>query len=292
MHKHSQIYLYVKVVYSKGDNSTSEMQKEIGDKLLERYDKNLDRFISLLQFVFVILGFYSSIAIYSGILGKIAELKIDDYSIQFFTQPFYLMISFIICFASILFAILALISQIKIQEHRFKKVGELIQFREGQELEKFNKELFSSIDNQGKYYLNSILLITCSLVSAFECFLVCDHTQLQGIYLISIVVLFLTTVIICIISTIQLLLLIIYNKFLNSNSVLFITIPILCAFLYFWVQDPTHQNVIGLIITIILCLATVIAFLIFIYINRNSDKDALIALIGREVFGREVVKPE
>jgi hypothetical protein len=258
------------------------VQKEIGDKLLERYDKNLDRFISLLQLVFVIVGLYSSIVIHYGILGEIAKLTSDHQSISYFSQPVYLIIFFIICLASILFAVIALISQIKIAEdHRFKKIGELIQFREGEEIEKFNLELFLSINNQRNCYTVSILLITCSVFSVLGYCYVRDPAQQQVFNFIVSTLLLVIIVITFIISIFNLFSLMIWNKVLSLNldtliACLFVT-PVLLAFNF-------NLGVIFLIFLIIMILSMIYKreILIKILLSPKSAERYLVNKIIRK----------
>lgn len=168
----------------------SEVQEEIGNKLFERYDKNLDRLMSLAQFVFIILGFYSSIVIHYGILNKLTETINNKTPITVFSPITYSIISFIICFASVIFAILVIMSQIKIDEYRFEIKDDLIQFSGGGKLEKNNKKLFSIINTQIKSYKYSVALITCSLFSFLEYIWLQDPTQHQGINFTLITILF------------------------------------------------------------------------------------------------------
>lgn len=256
------------------------MQKEIGDKLLERYDKNLDRSISLLQLVFVIVGLYSSIVIHYGILGEIAKLINNDQSTSNFSQLVYLIIFFIICLASIIFAVIALISQIKIaDDQRFKKTGELIQFSEGEEIEKFNVELFLSINNQKNCYTLSILLITCSIFSVLGYCCARDPAQQQVFSFTITTLLFVVIVIAFILSTFNLLSLIIRNKVLSLN--IDNIIACLCLIAAIGLTSNSILDAIFLTFLIIMILS-------MMHKERNSEKDTFISQISREVFGREV----
>jgi hypothetical protein len=143
-------------------------QKEIECELFEIYNKNLDRFFSLIKFMFVIFGIY--ILTFSNLYGELNIHAFDKVQI----------ISIYSLLACLLFIGIALIvpcSQLVLpKERKFKQMESSIQFREEDELKIHNKKLFLVVQQQENYYIFSFLLSLLSLsffCSYFVPFAIC-----------------------------------------------------------------------------------------------------------------------
>jgi hypothetical protein len=131
-------------------------QKEIECELLEIYNKNLDRFFSLIKFIFLVFGVYTLTL--SNVYGKFGVDTFDNTRI----------ISFYSLLASLLFISIALIvpfSQLLIpRERRFKQTENSIQFRDEEEAKIYNKKLYLVVRQQENYYITSFLLVLLSFI--------------------------------------------------------------------------------------------------------------------------------
>lgn len=134
----------------------SDQHKEIECELLEIYNKNLDRFFSLIKFIFLIFGVY--ILTLSSIYGKFDIHAFENAE----TISFYSLL------ASLLFVSIALIvpfSQLLIpRERRFKQTENAIQFRNEEEAKIYNKKLYMIVRQQENYYVTSFLLVLLSFI--------------------------------------------------------------------------------------------------------------------------------
>ncbi|WP_440946263.1 hypothetical protein ACSAZL_19685 [Methanosarcina sp. T3] len=134
----------------------SDQQKEIECELFETYNKNLDRFFSLIKFIFVIFGLYTLTL--SNVYGKLNIGILDNAQI----------VSIYSLLACLLFISIALIipfSQLVLpKERKFKQMGSSVKFREENELKIHNKKLFVVVRQQENYYMSSFLLVLLSLI--------------------------------------------------------------------------------------------------------------------------------
>jgi hypothetical protein len=131
-------------------------QKEIECELFEIYNKNLDRFFSLIKFVFVIFGLYTLTL--SNVYGKLNIHAFDNAQIV----SIY---SLLACLLFISIALIVPFSQLIIpKECKFKQLGSSIQFKEEDELKIHNKKLFLITRQQENYYISSFLLVLLSLI--------------------------------------------------------------------------------------------------------------------------------
>lgn len=126
-------------------------QREIGTKLLERYDKNTDRLYSVIQFGIVILALYAAVFGYkSEVISE--SLKGLDWNIIF------CIISLIL---SIIFSFMKLLMSGSSKYSMFEKNNGLIQFKN--DISEQNKRLFSEMATQDNTFISSIMLIFCSV---------------------------------------------------------------------------------------------------------------------------------
>ena len=133
-----------------------DQQKEIECELFEIYNKNLDRFCSLIKFMFVIFGFYA--LTFSNVYGKLNIHAFDN-------VPIISIYSLLACFLFIGIALIVPFSQLVLpKERKFKQMESSIQFREEDELKIHNKKLFLVTLQQENYYINSFLLVLLSLI--------------------------------------------------------------------------------------------------------------------------------
>lgn len=131
-------------------------QKEIECELFEIYNKNLDRFFSLIKFMFVIFGFYT--LTFSNVYG---ELNIHSFD----NLPIISIYSLLACLLFIGIALIVPFSQLVLpKERKFKQIESSIQFREENELKIHNKKLCLVVQQQENYYIFSFLLILLSLI--------------------------------------------------------------------------------------------------------------------------------
>lgn len=134
----------------------SGQQKEIECELFEIYNKNLDRFFSLIKFIFVIFGLYTLTL--SSIYGKLNVHIFDNAQIV----SIY---SLLACLLFISIALIVPFSQLVLpKERKFKQVGSSVQFREDNELKMHNKKLYVVVRQQENYYISSFLLVLLSLI--------------------------------------------------------------------------------------------------------------------------------
>ena len=149
-------------------------QREIYLILIERNDKNIDRFFSLIELDLMIVTLYAAIAVYHmpDLLGYLNGF--DPYKADFGTTLHYLFVAY-----SLLSLLLACVysymhlHQVKEKSMEpFKTENDLIQFKTDQELTKLNKELFSMTRLQSTHYLGSISLSIFSIGSALVYLLV------------------------------------------------------------------------------------------------------------------------
>lgn len=143
-------------------------QKEIECELFQIYNQNLDRFYSLIKFIFLIFGIYA--VTLSNVYGKL-NLQIFN-NLEIISNY-----SLLACLLFIGLALTVPFSQIILpKECKFKQTGSLIQFREEEELKVYNKKLFLAVKQQENYYTISFLLILLSLTffcAHFEPFAIC-----------------------------------------------------------------------------------------------------------------------
>jgi len=143
-------------------------QKEIECELFEIYNKNLDRFFSLIKFMFVIFGFYA--LTFSNVYSKLNIHAFDN-------VPIISIYSLLACLLFIGIALIVPFSQLVLpKERKFKQIESSIQFREEDELKIHNKKLFVVVQQQENYYIFSFLLILLSLsffCSYFVPFAIC-----------------------------------------------------------------------------------------------------------------------
>jgi hypothetical protein len=143
-------------------------QKEIENELLKMYDKNLDRFFSLIKFIFIIFGIYTLIL--SIIYGKLDTQAFDNEE----TISIY---SLLACLLFISIALIFPFSQLLLpKEQKFKRMEDSIQFREESEVKIYNKKLYLAVRQQENYYITSFLLILLSFIffcSHFVPFVIC-----------------------------------------------------------------------------------------------------------------------
>ena len=131
-------------------------QKEIECELFEIYNKNLDRFFSLIKFMFVIFGFYT--LTFSNLYGKLNIHAFDN-------LPIISIYSLLACLIFISIALIVPFSQLMLpKERKFKQMESSIQFREEDELKIHNKKLFLVVQQQDNYYISSFLLVLLSLI--------------------------------------------------------------------------------------------------------------------------------
>ena len=120
-------------------------QKEIECELFEIYNKNLDRFFSLIKFMFVIFGFYT--LTFSNLYGKLNIHAFDN-------LPIISIYSLLACLLFISIALIVPFSQLVLpKERKFKQMESSIQFREEDELKIHNKKLFLVVQQQDNYYI-------------------------------------------------------------------------------------------------------------------------------------------
>ncbi|MDY9926620.1 hypothetical protein [Methanosarcina sp.] len=131
-------------------------QKEIECELFEIYNKNLDRFFSLIKFVFVIFGLYTLTL--SNVYGKLDIHALDNVQIisiySLLACLLFISISFIVPFSQLIVP----------KEYKLKQIGSSIQFREEDELKIHNRKLHVVVRQQENYYVNSFLLVLLSLI--------------------------------------------------------------------------------------------------------------------------------
>lgn len=134
----------------------SGQQKEIECELFEIYNKNLDRFFSLIKFIFVIFGLYTLTL--SNVYGKLNIHVFDNAQIV----SIY---SLLACLLFISIALIVPFSQLVLpKERKFKQMGSSVQFREDDELKIHNKKLYIVVRQQENYYISSFLLVLLSLI--------------------------------------------------------------------------------------------------------------------------------
>lgn len=132
-----------------------DQQKEIECELFEIYNKNLDRFCSLIKFIFVMFGFYTLTV--SNLYGKLNIHAFDN-------VPIISIYSLLACLLFIGIALIVPFSQLVLpKERKFKQMVNSIQFREEDELKIYNKRLFLVVQQQENDYIFSFLLILLSL---------------------------------------------------------------------------------------------------------------------------------
>ncbi|AKB76347.1 hypothetical protein MSLAZ_3086 [Methanosarcina lacustris Z-7289] len=130
-------------------------QKEIECELFELYNKNIDRFFSIIKFMFVIFGIY--ILTFSNLYG---ELNIHAFD----KVPIISIYSLLSCLLFISIALIVPCSQLVLpKERKFKQMESSIQLREEDELKIHNNKLFLVVQQQENYYIFSFLLILLSL---------------------------------------------------------------------------------------------------------------------------------
>jgi hypothetical protein len=143
-------------------------QKEIECELFQMYNQNLDRFFSLIKFIFLILGIYALTL--SNIYGKFNLQAFDNAE----TISIY---SILACSLFIGLALTVPFSQLLLpKECRFKQTESSIQLREEDELKVYNRKLFLAVQQQENYYVISFLLVLLSLTffcAYFEPFAIC-----------------------------------------------------------------------------------------------------------------------
>jgi hypothetical protein len=143
-------------------------QKEIESELFEIYNRNLDRFFSLIKFIFVIFGVYTLSL--SNVYGKLDIHAFDN--IQIIS-----IYSLLACLLFIGTALIAPFSQLILpKERKFKQMESSVQFREEDELKIHNKKLFLVVQQQENYYVTSFLLVLLSLIffcGHFAPFVIC-----------------------------------------------------------------------------------------------------------------------
>jgi len=124
-------------------------QKEIGNKLLEIYDKNIDRLYSVVQFAIAVLGLYAAVfALKADEI--IAALKVINWDL-------------ILCIISLLLSIAFSILKMEFSHNytMFEENNGLIQFKN--DVSKQNQYLFSETKSQYDIFRSSLTLILCSL---------------------------------------------------------------------------------------------------------------------------------
>lgn len=150
-----KILKYASVLYFRG-SSMPEQQKEIEYELFEVYNKNLDRFYSLIKFILLIFGVY--ILTLSIIYGKLEIQAFDSTQI----------ISVYSLSACLLFISISLIfplSQLVLpKERKFRLIESSVKLREEEELKIYNKRLFLVIRQQENYHITSHLLVLLSFI--------------------------------------------------------------------------------------------------------------------------------
>ncbi|WP_300104399.1 hypothetical protein [Methanosarcina sp.] len=150
-----KIFKYVPVIYLKGSNMFGQ-QKEIECELFGTYNKNLDRFFSLIKFTFVIFGIY--ILTLSNLYSNLNIHAFDN-------VPIISTYSLLACLLFISIALIIPFSQLVLpKERKFKQLESSIQFREEDELKIHNKKLYLVVQQQDHYYISSFLLILLSLI--------------------------------------------------------------------------------------------------------------------------------
>ncbi|KKG14876.1 hypothetical protein EO98_03820 [Methanosarcina sp. 2.H.T.1A.6] len=133
-----------------------DQQKEIECELFEIYNKNLDRFFSLIKFMFVIFGLYA--LTFSNVYGKLNRQAFDN-------VPIISIYSLLACLLFIGIALIVPFSQLVLpKERKFKQMISSIQFRKEDELKIHNKKLYLVTRRQENYYIFSFLLILLSLM--------------------------------------------------------------------------------------------------------------------------------
>lgn len=131
-------------------------QKEIECELFEIYNKNLDRFFSLIKFVFIIFGFYALTL--SSVYGKLNIHAFDN-------VPIISIYSLLACLLFISITLLVPFSQLMIpKERKLKQMENSVQFRGEDELKVHNKKLFLAVQRQENCYTMSFLLFLLSLI--------------------------------------------------------------------------------------------------------------------------------
>lgn len=143
-------------------------QKEIECELFQIYSKNLDRFFSLIKFIFVVFGIYTLTL--SSVYGKLDVHAFENTEI-------ISVYSLLACSLFIGIALTVPFSQLVLPKKcRFKQMESSIQLREEDELKIYNKRLFLAVKQQENYYVTSFLLVLLSLIffcAHFEPFAIC-----------------------------------------------------------------------------------------------------------------------
>ncbi|WP_440944970.1 hypothetical protein ACSAZL_12480 [Methanosarcina sp. T3] len=134
-------------------------QAEIYDKLFEQCDKYENKYIKLMEFICIIVGFY--IAVVSKIV-ETSTWNVDKFAI-------WNVIFSIVCITFAFFFII--IYLMKKDEYSMFEIREgMVQLKNEEELSKLNEKLYLLVRYQEKRYFSSLLLITCSLFFALNYF--------------------------------------------------------------------------------------------------------------------------
>ena len=144
-----------------------EKQHEF-DELFDVYDRNIDRFSSLLNTIFVVAGAFLVVVVF--ILTPHGTIDCGKIIAENATEP-----NFILCFLFLILVFLIAIGNLAYEkEHnrltKFTKPDDLVKYRDEAELEKLYGSLYSVIRKQDKYHEILTLSILCSFYSFYSHF--------------------------------------------------------------------------------------------------------------------------
>lgn len=128
-------------------------QREIEREVFDRFEKESEKSLSLLKFVFVIVGFYS--VFFFNMYGKL------DIGLILRSSPYppFSNYSIELCFLMIVFAFLFSFKPLTTERYKFVETKRSIRFREGVELEKNNRRVSLKVRRHGALNQISIYCI-------------------------------------------------------------------------------------------------------------------------------------
>lgn len=160
------------------------------DELFDQYDRNVDRFSSMLNTIFVIGGVFVAVVIFLLTPKNNIDINYNDTTTKFFTET-----NMELCFCFLFLAFI--ITMLNIVEggeynrlNKLKISNDIVEYRDADELNEIHLNLISIIKKQQRLYDILILSIFLSFFSFFSHFFTIFITYGIVLQIIGIIIIF------------------------------------------------------------------------------------------------------